>query len=234
VPHGDLPTCGGDGRQARGGNPARCTQELQSTPPQKTPTYGILRNSPDIGGRPPKIKISPRIFPTPCPCPYNHAVPQRIHRQACRRCGAGALRQETTQILRQRVRELVSLRRHGGNGGALDRSCRFISGHERRACLCGTQGNRRLASAARGPAGSFPSGKFVRCGRRQEVPPFGFCRESGSRAKTVERGAERCQFLPNPCGSFQRPDRFDRQFNFTTGHNRPRGRKPVRRRKDGS
>jgi hypothetical protein len=118
----------------------------------------------------PKIKISPPIFPTPCPCPYNHAVPQRIHRQACRRCGAGALRQETTQILRQRVRELVSLRRHGGNGGALDRSCRFISGHERRACLCGTQGNRRLASAARGPAGSFPSGKLSGAGGGKRCP----------------------------------------------------------------
>jgi hypothetical protein len=64
VPYGDLPTCGGDGRQARGGNPARCTQELQSTPPQKTPTYGILRSSPDIRGRP-QNKNRPLAFSPP-------------------------------------------------------------------------------------------------------------------------------------------------------------------------
>jgi hypothetical protein len=80
----------------------------------------------------------------------------------------------------------------------------------------------------------FPVREFCPVRAAARGAPFGFCRESGSRAKTVERGAERCQFLPNPCGSFQRPDRFDRKFNATTGRNRPRGRKPVRRRKDGS
>ena len=39
------------------------------------------------------------VIPTPNTCAYTLLVPQRIHRQACWRCGAGSGHEDKTQSL---------------------------------------------------------------------------------------------------------------------------------------
>jgi hypothetical protein len=71
-----------------------------------------------------KINRTPIIL-TPHPLPYNGPVSQRIHQKAFWRCGAGAEGEGWTQNLILRVRNWISLRRHGGNGGFLDKTLPF-------------------------------------------------------------------------------------------------------------
>jgi hypothetical protein len=124
------------------------------------------------------------------------------------------------------LRKMVSLRRHGGSGGASDRSCRFMPRTARRACLCGTQGGWVWRMRRHRPPGWKQSGKAEPPFRPpspssavadaetempipetggQHPPDPAFAEGPGSRAKTAERGAERCHHKHFSRGSFSAP-----------------------------
>jgi hypothetical protein len=127
------------------------------------------------------------------------------------------------------LRKMVSLRRHGGNGGMSDRSCRFMPRTARRACLCGTQGDGDWRMRRHRPPAWRKAGRWRHlprsakacapdvkrhCPFRKPAKDTAFsilAERPESRAKTAERGAGRCHLnifqsrqLPAP-----RPTSFD-------------------------
>ncbi|TWF43420.1 hypothetical protein FHW37_12047 [Neorhizobium alkalisoli] len=169
----DLPTRGGDARQGRGGATRRHLK-----------------------------KISPRVFPLPKTCAYNHQVPSRIHRQACRRGGIGAGCEGETQDLASRVRGKWS---PSGETGSFD------GFGPARHDLMPDQGAGRACAAHRVVRRTSFAGLSVRDTFRKTggKRPSGRTTAEGpkSRAKTAERGAERCHLFLNLRGSFRRPVR---------------------------
>jgi len=141
------------------------------------------------------------------------------------------------------LRKMVSLRRHGGSNGVSDRSRRFMPQTARRMCLCGTQGGRDWRMRRHRPPGGTQAGRpkpsvgIARaCGfdvktamgppgnRRTTSAIPAFAEGPESRAKTAERGAERCHIHYFNRGSFQRPVRM---LFEPTGGNPPRGPSSV-------
>ena len=166
-------------------------------------------------------------FPRPLdPCLYcAHPAADTLQGVAARRgrrfgCG------KDVSLHRKGPRKMVSLRRHGGSGGASDRP--FASRPERRAgraCAAhkgdGTGGCVGIVRRKESSPGSSLPVRFAKaCGRMQKrrcsLPETGenhprsrpFTERSKSRAETAERGAGRCHTKYFRCGSFQRPVRM--------------------------
>jgi hypothetical protein len=85
--------------------------------------------------------------------------------------------------------------------GFRTKTLRFISGHERRACLCGTQGTGGLF----GFSSPFVRPDLFREGRWQKNPVPCPAERAVCVAKTAERGAERCHSIPNSTRQLSAP-----------------------------
>ena len=188
----DLPPCGGDARQGRGG----CSEANQS----------LGKN---------RQEKPPPIFPAPSLHAYNSPVPHRIHRKAFRRGGAGAGVEGKTQSLIVRVRGKwspsgdtgrgdgqrtgpssldarksapgVPVRHTGWPNGWFRRT--FLSVRVKRRVRRRRHGSLAITRFARGPCGIL--------GFNPRRTPSGKAKAEGpkSRIKTAERGAERCHLL---------------------------------------
>ena len=180
------------------------------------------------------------IFPARQTCAYNPPIPPRIHCQAWQRGGVGAGCGEETQDLTHRACGKWSP--SGDMGEAT--GCRtdpVVSCPKWRAgCACaarkgaGTggcvgivrrveQAGRRKSSVGIARACGFDvkTALFPPGNRRVTSAIPGFAEGPESRAKTAERGAERCHIHYFSRGSSQRPVRNALE---PTGGNPPRGR----------
>ena len=90
-------------------------------------------------------------------------------------------------------RKMVSLRRHGERRRVTDQPSSLDARTARRACLCGTQGGRRRWCRRIFKSDERPGRKASGPGKPAEsTSPQTSTERPKSRAKTAERGAERC------------------------------------------
>ncbi len=169
---------------------------------------------------------SPRIFPALQTCAYNPPIPPRIHCQAWQRGGVGAVCGAKTQNLTHRACGKWSP--SGDMGEAM--GCRtdpVVSCSRRRAgCACAVHKGAGIGGCVgivrrvetRGKVKTFRRDRqSVRSRCQTALCPPGnrrttssipaFAERPKSRAKTAERGAERCHLYYFSRGSSQRPVR---------------------------
>jgi hypothetical protein len=161
--------------------------------------------------------MPPKKFPIPVipalsPRAYNHHVPQRIHRQACRRCGAGSGQAGKTQnrLIRVRQNGLPPTTREEGEA----RRTKAPILVKAPSCASGvpvghTRGRTVQGLVVRCPPGLSSQGGQYRERRWSKARPILSGREAEPTDKNAERGAERCHYYKTLRGTFQRPGRLN-------------------------
>ncbi len=133
----------------------------------------------------PRMKAK-KIFPAPKTHAYNHPVPQRIHRQACRRCGAGSGDEDRRKASSSGSAKLESPSGDTGGEDARRTSARPLRNTQRRAG--------RACVAHKGKTGS---GSHRRCPPAGSKEPVGTAMANGPIRSSSQRDPTRGQKRPN-------------------------------------